>query len=261
MPQTTLLIGIVSCQKNILLHHHLRQTWLSQMRPDIVKHLFIIGRPGQPDHVKGSELYLDCDDSYEKLPQKVIRFLKYANKNLNFDYLLKCDDDSYVSQGVEDIPNKYPGDFITGRLLPHSETGYRRWLTSKDLMWHPSYERFLDGLKAFPCGGEGYFLSRRAVQLAINAEEENKDVFLPASEDIVVTQLLARKGISPTLVMHMSTQPTELCKRWLSLRPDPSLIVHPVPPRAMKFFMNRTLLWNKAAIIVQAISSRILRYL
>lgn len=259
MRQTDLLIGILSCKKNIPHHRHLRETWLSKMPRDAVKHLFIVGNPGYPDIVRNDVLYLDCDDSYEELPRKVLRFFSYAHNNLRFNYILKCDDDSFVSPAIETIPGLQAEHFITGRLLRYTNTGYKNWLTSKGLEWRSSYERFLEGLSSFPCGGEGYLLSRHAVQLAIDADTENKDTLPPSSEDIVITQFLSRKGVRPTVIPHMSTTPSKLCKEWFFLRPDCAVIIHPVLQAHMPLLQNRHLLTNKIGIVIRAFAQKVFR--
>ncbi len=57
--------------------------------------LFLQGR--RDWHWKRSAtVVLDADDSYESLPGKVMAFFRHALKHEEFDWLFKCDDDTYV---------------------------------------------------------------------------------------------------------------------------------------------------------------------
>ena len=41
-------------------------------------------------------LVLPIHDSYAELTRKLVKTLEVANKNFKFDYVLKCDDDTFV---------------------------------------------------------------------------------------------------------------------------------------------------------------------
>jgi len=159
-----MLIGILSCDANKFRADGIRNSWL-RLVPSNYQVLFIHGRPGQEEGVEGDCLYLDCPESYEMLPRKVHAFLEYALRHLEFDYLFKTDDDSYLDLERFIAFDKQGADYIGQfRELPVPEIA-RTWHYGKctDKAFEVPYE------KPFTCAwatGGGYFLSRRAVALA-----------------------------------------------------------------------------------------------
>jgi hypothetical protein len=59
--------------------------------PECADVRFFLGR-GAEREAKRDEIFLDCDDSYEGLPNKVQEMVKWAYAQ-SYDYFLKCDDD------------------------------------------------------------------------------------------------------------------------------------------------------------------------
>ena len=41
-------------------------------------------------------IILSMHDTYSDLTKKLVKSLEYVNKNFKFDYILKCDDDTFV---------------------------------------------------------------------------------------------------------------------------------------------------------------------
>jgi hypothetical protein len=161
------LIGILSCEKYRDRADGIRNSWL-KLAPSNYQVLFVHGRPGQAAAVEGDCLFLDCPESYETLPEKVHAFLAYSLQNLEFDYLFKTDDDSYLDLerfiGFDRQGADYIGHF---RELPVPELG-RTWHYGKctDKDYEVPYER------PFTCAwatGGGYFLSRKAAAIAARA--------------------------------------------------------------------------------------------
>jgi hypothetical protein len=79
---------------------------------------------------------LDVDDSYDFLPQKVLAFFHHALATSDFEWLFKCDDDTYVALGR-----------LHGLIAPEY-----------DLIGDLSIDH-----RGAPSGGAGYFLSREMV--------------------------------------------------------------------------------------------------
>ena len=102
---------MITCQKNKERGDSIRETWLKLVPPN-VRVLFVFGRPGKPASLEGDELFLDCIEAYENLPQKMSLFYQYCINNLSFDYLLKIDDDSYVDVGQFLAFDKQASDYI-----------------------------------------------------------------------------------------------------------------------------------------------------
>ena len=84
----------------------IRKTWMSE-KDSNVKHLFAIGtselQPEQKETLQSEKHKYDdllllskLQDSYGTLTKKVLLSFEHAYENFDFDYLLKCDDDSLL---------------------------------------------------------------------------------------------------------------------------------------------------------------------
>lgn len=90
-----ILVLICSCQKNREKRDNCRETWLKR-KPDNIDYFFFLG--GEQGEEKDT-LYLDCDDSYAELPAKMLFIFNLVltwGKLKDYDYVMKCDDDTYV---------------------------------------------------------------------------------------------------------------------------------------------------------------------
>jgi hypothetical protein len=159
-PYKRIVIGIMSAQKFADRRKRCLETWaVSTAEAETV---FFVGDPTLQEPVlEGDLLRLPCPDDFKSLPQKIRMFCSWALENRDFQYLFKCDDDTYVSMK---------------RLLQHS--------------WQGDYiGRGRSRVYAF--GGPGYFLSARAADIvAQNLLKEN------GREDVSVGRLLRKHGIS-----------------------------------------------------------------
>jgi hypothetical protein len=91
------LIAIVSCHARDEQRWAIRNTWLPLVPKD-TRVAFFSGR-GIETRTKGvytDEVFLDCDDSYQGLPEKVQCIVKWALEN-GYDHVLKLDDDVVVN--------------------------------------------------------------------------------------------------------------------------------------------------------------------
>ncbi len=129
-----ILIGICSCHRFAERRQVVRETWASAMPPG-VSALFFVGDGGSGD--EAGLVRLSVRDDYAALPAKVQHFYRYALAHYEFDYLFKCDDDTYVH--VERLCT-----------LPRPHVDF---LGSQQLDVH-----------GFASGGAGYLLSRALVQ-------------------------------------------------------------------------------------------------
>ena len=123
-----------------------------------------------PEELGWHYLALPCPDDYASLPQRTLWFCRWALEEGGrgkgeggWDYLFKCDDDTYVS-----IP----------RLLSYDLRG-RDYVGAE---WRPGV--------GYGSGGAGYFLSRRAAGLV--AERLTQAT---GAEDLLVGQILRAAGI------------------------------------------------------------------
>ena len=188
----TLFIVILSARENIDKRNAIRKTWLLPLQKiKNVKHKFVIGSSNdgyldqqleQEDGAYQDLLLLpNLADDYGTLTGKVVESFKWVNKNIRTDFLLKCDDDSFVQLtkllGVireEEIPKTrlYWG-FFRGRSSV-KRTG--KWAEKE---WN-----LCDKYLPFAFGG-GYILSSDLVHyIAANADFlkqfKNEDVTIGA---------------------------------------------------------------------------------
>jgi hypothetical protein len=182
------LIGILTCEKNLGRADGIRNSWL-KLLPASYQALFLHGRPGQPASMEDDCLYLDCPESYETLPQKVTAFFGYCRQHLEFDYLFKTDDDTYLDLERFIAFDKQGGDYIGQfREQALAERG-KTWHYGKctDKTFEVPYE------SPFVCPwatGGGYYLSRKAVELAYEKMEKTCTEYL--FEDVMVGEALTQ---------------------------------------------------------------------
>jgi hypothetical protein len=156
-----------------------RETWLQDLdgRAD---YKFFLGRPVLPEsEAEPAVLYGDFEDGPIRsggygwhtrvLRDKVQMLTEYA-LGRGYDYVLKCDDDTYVR----------PQQLLASGFEAHDYSGFTERHT-------------VDGVYAYRFAlGSGYWLSRRAMQLIAEHGLHRHD-----AEDYAVGQLLAGNGIHP----------------------------------------------------------------
>lgn len=155
-------MGICSCVAAKGKRDAIRETWMQHQEKGIECKFFVGG--GVPmEEEKEDIVVLNSPDGYHELPEKIRDFLKYALENYNFDWLFKCDDDTYL------------------RLDRLAEIADRRY----DLIGDALVERRLS-----PGGGSGYFLSRKIVEKIVNVP----DFQLWGAEDVIIGELVCKLG-------------------------------------------------------------------
>jgi hypothetical protein len=120
-----------------------------ERNPDKISTLFFVGGVGTgPDEV--DTVVLSVPDDYLHLPAKVRAFFEWALLHSDFEWLFKCDDDTYVALDRLAELLEGPAEIIGSKCL---ET------------------------RGAPSGGAGYFLTRRVVEMLV------ADRTLPATGD------------------------------------------------------------------------------
>lgn len=183
------IVAILSCESNADRLNAVQDTWVRDL-PSDCRVLSVFSRPGTPSCLDGNNLYLDCPDSYETLPKKVIELYKFVDQNLEFDYLFKCDDDTLVDVDgflKLDLQNKdYIGNFA-------KDIGKSVYITShygkcSDKTLEVPYQRVFKA--PWARGGRGYFLSKKAVgSILKNFKEEDLKELM---EDKMIGEILSR---------------------------------------------------------------------
>lgn len=222
-----LIIGIYTCPKFTVRANGIRNTWL-KLLPENIRVLFVFGRPGESPSLEGDCLFLDCEEAYEKLPYKSHAFYEYCYKNLDFDYILKIDDDTYLDLGqflgFDKQGADYVGQFRDSPLKDRGKTWHYGKCTDK------SYEVPDDA--EFVCGwatGGGYFLSKKAVGILIKKTSVTHQNYI--FEDRMVGEALT---LHPD-VKVMSTSFSEIG------------VINPLLPKDMLYIQN--VLLEKQALL------------
>lgn len=176
--KTSILVGICSALGYEERRKAQRETWL-QYPQEGVECLFFVGGGipvGEDDCIA-----LDAPDTYHELPQKILAFFQYALKHYDFDWLFKCDDDTYVAL---DRLKKLPD----GRF---------------SLIGDISLEK-----RQAPSGGAGYMLSRALVEKIV----ATPDIPEYGAEDLIYGKVALDLGVpfcaTDKLCMHNRLFPT-----------------------------------------------------
>jgi hypothetical protein len=193
---TRILIGALSGWKYQERRQRCLDTWMQDAEAIGLRSVFLLGCPtaAQPERIGPHALVCPCPDDYASLPQKTRCFCQWALStqyavpstqysvlSTSWDYLFKCDDDTYVS-----IP----------RLVAYAENE----LHGRDYVgaeWRPG--------AGYGSGGAGYFLSRKATEIVAERLE-----MATGPEDLLVGQVLRAAGvplaIEPRLVPFGATE-------------------------------------------------------
>jgi hypothetical protein len=187
-----IVIAIMSCRKNRETRQRIiRDSWAKLLNDKLW--FFFEGGETTLYNEQSNILTLDCPDTYQDLALKTKKMIEYVSASLDFDYLVKVDDDTCV---------------IWNNLMS-------RYLPKRDYIGHAI------GLKEYTNGiqyaqGGGYILSKRAVNIISEFDfEDGKDSVwwyggqadtvkwiandelkkTSSVEDLMVGDVLARRGV------------------------------------------------------------------
>lgn len=141
------------------------ETWFPDAEACGMDAVFLMGEPAvkRPER-QGAMLFLPCPDAYRTLPQRTWWFVRWALERDDWDYLVKCDDDTYVAASRLETYDPQGRDYIGAEWK--SGVGYGS-------------------------GGAGYLLSRRAVEIVAA-----KSLAPLGAEDQLVGLRMREHGIS-----------------------------------------------------------------
>ena len=159
-----ILIGALSCRAYEQRRQRCLKTWVPEALERGINVVFLIGGETDKAYREGQNLYLPCPDDYPSLPQKVRLFYLWALENCEFDYIFKCDDDTY----------------LRADRLAAFDTQHQDYIGAE---WTPGV--------GYASGGAGYWLSRRAAAIAVAGLEASPQ----GAEDVLVGQCLRQAGI------------------------------------------------------------------
>ncbi len=156
-----ILVGICSCNNAAHRREACRETWLSHPVPGIESRFFLGRR--EPIAEEPDVVNLWVDDGYAHLPAKGLEFYKHALEHYDFEWLFKCDDDTYLAldrlESLCDDNYDLIGDMsVAHRGSPSGGAGYlmKRSLVEK-LVAH--------GHKLSPTGPEDVLFGKLASEL------------------------------------------------------------------------------------------------
>lgn len=89
-----LLIAVMSCERDVVTHDAIRETWVTQLKGQ-ADYKFFIGttRRYKP---KPDEMMLDCGDSYEEVSDKTLAIFRYALAE-GYTHVLHVGRDTYLN--------------------------------------------------------------------------------------------------------------------------------------------------------------------
>ncbi len=173
------LVGICSCNSAAHRRKACRETWISHQVPGI-ECRFFLGRR-EPIAHEPDVVTLWVADTYSHLPAKGLEFYKYALEHYDFDWLYKCDDDTYLALGrLESLcDDRY--DLIGDMSLKH---------------------------RGSPSGGAGYLMKRSLVEKLVAHGHELSPT---GPEDVLFGKLAhklgARMHATPRLFLDQCPSP------------------------------------------------------
>ncbi|WP_203076103.1 glycosyltransferase family 2 protein [Falsiroseomonas ponticola] len=203
------LVCVYSCNKYLDSRvAAIRETWMQDLAAIGARCIVIVG--DGDDRLDGDVLRLAVSDSYEDLPQKTLRMVEWVHANTDAQYLIKIDDDCYLSTENYFGTLDYRAHHYHGRVL-------ERAIGGTDRAWHhlksssdrarsidrsPEPSRYCDG-------GGVYCLSRFAMGRLVAAAARREGQRLVARsfmEDKLVGDLLAMEEIFPDNTDYESYQ-------------------------------------------------------
>jgi glycosyltransferase involved in cell wall biosynthesis len=190
-----IVVGIISCKKNVEKIKAIRNTWLRDLNTHQIPYYIVMGDPSiNACKLENDILYVPCADNYESLPQKVLELYQFIYEKTTYDFVYKIDDDCFLN--IENLFSTYFWNFnYFGRTVATKEEDLdRSWHSGKcsdQTLNKTAYSRPYSG--PWCGGGYGYFLSREAIKNICNmADYVQTDLY----EDKAIGDVLRKKKIT-----------------------------------------------------------------
>lgn len=152
---------------------------------------YIVICGGHPsDEQIGNVVYLNCDDTYEGLSDKVHKMFRYVTSNFpDYSHYCKIDGNTTILSPVDVLSADYYGNVLSPSFC--SNRIYHQGKCSSGSLWNnKEYQgEFVDW-----CAGYGYVLSKKAATIVGNNPPSQEEIY----EDLYVGKTLRRNGILPT---------------------------------------------------------------
>ena len=209
-----ILIVVISCQQ----HRHLWKEILNRGLDNII---IICGKTMKHNYsLEDNILYLNCNDGYEGLPEKIIYTINAILKIPKFQkytHIMKIDDhdtkfNNSLNYKLENEPtinlknpfNNYMHDYLGQRL--HTRI-LRDWHINKCTPLSYWNTRYYTGMSTpYLDGGSSYILSRRAL-ICVSYEYKFSDIETIREnhiwEDLMIALILKKYHIYPKKIPHL----------------------------------------------------------
>ena len=136
-------------------------------------------------------LYLNCNDSYVGLPEKVMKtfhFLISDDRFKDYTHFCKLDDDMILVKRFENLTDDYIGN-------AHYGDGSRQWHVGRcGNFWDRI--PYIGEFKPWCLGGFGYIVSRKALRMIT----PNFNYLDHIYEDVYIGLLMNKAGIEPKMI-------------------------------------------------------------
>lgn len=186
-----LLVAVLSCERdcNNGFNQAVRETWGAHVRPK-ADFFFALGN----NHISKlptaglcDEIPFCCPDDYRSLPTKVYKLVWWAH-SAGYDFLFKCDTDTYVN----------PRALLSSDFSDYDFTG-----NFNEPIGVPNVA--YDTLWAWASGGSGYWLSRKAMEIVIANPPDNRAIcprLKYGCEDLWMGQILGPEIAAGNILAH-----------------------------------------------------------
>lgn len=182
----SILYCFVSYQEKILEDSIIISKMMNQLNYD--NYIIVYGGKTNKNIQSSKVIYLDCEDCYCGLPNKVNTIFKYVN-NLNYDFFVKLDRTTKVKKILPKLlSHKY-----MGYIWKYSSSGTNHFNRCENKN-HPWNTKQFYGSPIFYCSGAAYVLSKESVDIIAQDNEEYKNHIY---EDYYIGYLLNKFNINP----------------------------------------------------------------
>lgn len=126
-----IIVAVISSPGNTENRRAIRETWASKFVPGI-RVLFVVGVDidGDIPELRGDTVFIPMKESYDKLPIKTRGICNWALNNCKYDYIFKCDDDTYVDLNKLKNFDPQSKDYIGSECRPGVASGGAGYLMS-----------------------------------------------------------------------------------------------------------------------------------
>ena len=198
-----ILVIFLSCNKN-------KKIWNNLKNIGLTDYLIITGKKMENNYLlEDNILYINCNDLYDGLPEKIIftiNFILINDKFKKYTHILKIDDhDNKINLSTIDklkeyknILNKY--DYI-GQKINVGNNGIRKWhfkKLSKESLWYR--KEYKGEFVNWADGGCSYILNRRSLYYINSIYDLNNLKELRKNhiyEDLMIALTLKKFNIKP----------------------------------------------------------------